>query len=115
MSDPHYKDDLPQDMTENEARETILENRTMNLLSPLIAASCVVAFTAGSIFSGGFSFLGLLLILLYFAGAAILYGICALIVFFLRHLKVHPVVLAVIAVATPILLSLLVSFASSGE
>ena len=115
MSDYHYKDDLPQDMTENEARETILKNRTMNLLSPLIAASCVVAFTAGSIFSGGFSLPGLLLILLYFAGAAILYGICALIVFFLRHLKVHPVVLAVIAVATPILLSLLVSFASSGE
>lgn len=115
MSDPHYKDDLPQDMTENEARETILKNRTMNLLSPLIAASCVVAFTAGSIFSGGFSLPGLLLIFLYFAGAAILYGICALIVFFLRHLKVHPVVLAVIAVATPILLSLLVSFASSGE
>ena len=115
MSDPHYKDDLPQDMTENEARETILKNRTMNLLSPLIAASCVVAFTAGSIFSSGFSLPGLLLILLYFAGAAILYGICALIVFFLRHLKVHPVVLAVIAVATPILLSLLVSFASSGE
>ena len=115
MSDPHYKDDLPQDMTENEARETILKNRTMNLLSPLIAASCVVAFTAGSIFSGGFSLPGLLLILLYFAGAAILYGICALIVFSLRHLKVHPVVLAVIAVSTPILLSLLVSFASSGE
>ena len=75
----------------------------------------MVAFTAGSLFSGGFSLPGLLLILLYFAGAAILYGICALIVFFLRHLKVHPVVLAVIAVATPILLSLLVSFASSGE
>ncbi len=115
MSDYHYKDDLPQDMTQNEARETILTNRTLNLLSPLIAASCVVAFTAGSIFSGGFSLPGLLLILLYFAGAAILYGICAFIVFILRHLEVHPVVLAVIAVAAPILLSLLVNFASSGE
>lgn len=100
-----YKEELPSDITVNELNQGMLANQTITKATPFIGGGIAVAFNKSALLAASSVSGALIYAVALFIGGFLLCGLIKYLVFFLRHMEVHPVFIYLTAALGPIAVS----------